>query len=58
VILPDEPKDWRRLQRKAQRERDPRRLAVIIDQLNHLLDEHERIAAERDAQRAKLTDPD
>ena len=48
-MLRDEPKGWKRLQRKAQRERDPQKLALIIDQLNRLLDEHERLAAKRDA---------
>ena len=50
-------REWRRLQRKAQQESDPARLAAIIDQLNRLLDEHERMAAERDIRRAMLTDP-
>ena len=36
-MLSDEPKGWRWLQEMAQRERDPQRLAVILDQLNHLL---------------------
>jgi hypothetical protein len=48
-MLRDEPKGWKRLQRKAQRERDPQKLALIIDQLNRLLDEHERMAVARDA---------
>jgi hypothetical protein len=48
-MLRDEPKGWKRLQRKAQRERDPEKLALILDQLNRLLDEHERLAAKRDA---------
>ena len=51
-MLRDEPKGWKRLQRKAQRERDPQKLALIIDQLNRLLDEHERLAAKRDAREA------
>jgi hypothetical protein len=49
-MLSDEPKGWRCLQEMAQRERDPQRLAVILDQLNHLLDEHERTAATRDSE--------
>ena len=48
-MLCDEPRGWKRLQRKAQRESDPEKLALIIDQLNRLLDEHECMAANRDA---------
>jgi hypothetical protein len=48
-MLRDEPKGWKRLQGEAQRERDPQKLALIIDQLNRLLDQHERLAAKRDA---------
>ena len=49
-MLEDAPKGWKALQRKAQREGDPQKLAGIIDQLNRLLDEHERMAASRDSQ--------
>ena len=41
--LLDEPKGWQILQVMAQRERDPQRLAAIIDQMNQLLDRHERM---------------
>ena len=41
-MLGDEPQGWRRLQEEAQRERDPQKLALLIDQLNQLLDEQEK----------------
>ena len=47
MTLLDEPKGWRKLQAMAQRENDPQKLASIIDQMNQLLDEHERMAADR-----------
>lgn len=40
-----EPKGWRILQEMAHRETDPQKFAAIIDQLNHLLDEHEKMTA-------------
>jgi hypothetical protein len=40
--LPDEPKGWRRLRAMAQRAPDTHSLALIIEQLNRLLDEHEK----------------
>jgi len=43
-----EPGEWRRLQNEAQHERDPRRLAAIVDRMNRLLDEQEREATRRD----------
>ncbi len=43
--LPNEPKGWRKLQRMAQRENDPQKLASIIDRMNRLLDWHEKKAA-------------
>jgi hypothetical protein len=49
VVLPDEPKGWQSLQAMAQRERNPQRLTEIIDQMNRLLDEHERMAESRGA---------
>ncbi len=55
-MLRDEPKGWRRLQRKAQRESDPQKLALIIDDMNRLLDEHERMAAGRDAREGRKVD--
>jgi len=47
--LPNEPKGWRKLQRMAQRENDPQKLACIIDQMNRLLDWHEKTDANRSA---------
>jgi hypothetical protein len=48
-MLPDEPKGWSHLQAMAQRERNPKRLIEIIDQMNRILDEQERKAKRRDA---------
>jgi len=43
--MTDELKGWRRLQERAQQERDPKKLARLIDQMNQLLTEHEKAAA-------------
>lgn len=43
---PNEPKGWRTLWERAQRETDPKKLAAIIDQMNQLLTEHEKAAAD------------
>jgi hypothetical protein len=53
-MLADEPEGWRHLQEMAQRERNPKRLIEIIDQMNRLLDKHERRAS--GAIRASLPD--
>jgi hypothetical protein len=45
-MLDDEPKGWRQLQELAQREKDPKELAQIIDLMNQLLTEHEAAAIE------------
>jgi hypothetical protein len=42
MALPDEPGGWRILQAMAERESDPQRLAEIIEEMNRLLDAHER----------------
>lgn len=44
----DEPLGWRCLWERAQRERDPEKLAALIDQLNQLLTEHEKAAVEQE----------
>jgi hypothetical protein len=44
VALLDEPPGWRHLQAMAQQEKDPHRLAFIIDQMNCLLDRHEKMS--------------
>jgi len=44
-MLPDEPKGWRKLWEEAQHEKDPKRLAELIDQMNRLLTQHEKAAA-------------
>ena len=46
VPLLHEPKGWRILQEMAHRETDPQKFAAIIDQLNRLLDEHEKMMAD------------
>lgn len=45
MTLPDEPKGWRKLQAMAQREKDPQKLASILDKMNDLLDAHEKMTA-------------
>jgi hypothetical protein len=45
-MLPEEPKGWKKLWEAAQREKDAKKLAELIDQMNQLLTEHERAAAE------------
>lgn len=43
--MPDgPPKGWQTLQERAQRERDPKKLAAIIDEMNRLLTEQEKAA--------------
>ena len=42
--LLDEASGWRKLQSMAQRERDPQYLAFMIEEMNRLLDRHERMA--------------
>ena len=46
-----EPEGWDELQERAQRERDPRKLEVIIAEMNALLSECEEIAANGAANR-------
>ena len=57
MALLDEPRGWRSLQEMAQRERDPQRLASIIDQMNRLLDQHERMAAGDELQTISRSSP-
>jgi hypothetical protein len=45
-MVSNEPVGWSYLQGMALRERDPKRLIEIIDQMNRLLDEQERWADE------------
>jgi hypothetical protein len=40
--LPDEPKGWRELRAKAEKERDPKKLDSLIRRMNQLLSEAER----------------
>ncbi len=44
----DEPEGWRSLWERAQQEKDPKKLAELIDQLNQLLTEHEKAAPEEE----------
>jgi hypothetical protein len=43
--LPDEPKGWRKLCAKAQKERDPNKLVAILARINRLLTAHEQQSA-------------
>jgi hypothetical protein len=43
----DEPQGWRQLHATAQKERDPQRLALLIDELNSLLERHEKMQEEK-----------
>ena len=43
-----EPKGWRKLWRKAQAERDPKKLIKLLDQLNALLTEQEKKKAKEE----------
>jgi hypothetical protein len=49
--LPGEPKGWRELQERAQHEQDPRKLEAIIAEMNQLLSECEKKAANGDGPR-------
>jgi hypothetical protein len=40
--LPDEPKGWRKQQTIAQKERNPKKLAAIVERMNRLLTAHEK----------------
>jgi hypothetical protein len=41
-MLDREPTGWRELQQKAQQQEDTAKLIEIIEQLNHLLAQHEK----------------
>jgi hypothetical protein len=43
--IPDEPEGWRELQTRAKNERDPKKLEVIIAEMNQLLADCERRAS-------------
>ena len=45
-MLPGEPKGWRKLWEAAEREKHPKKLAELIDQMNQLLAEQDKAAAE------------
>lgn len=42
--LREEPEGWHRLKEAAQRATDAHTLALIIDEMNRLLDKHQRMA--------------
>jgi len=44
-VFPNEPKGWRKRWLRAQKERDPKKLVELIDELNQLLTEEEKRAA-------------
>ncbi len=46
--MEDEPKGWRVLQKRAQLEKDPKKLAELIDEMNRLLSECEKAASEEE----------
>jgi hypothetical protein len=57
VAQPDEPHGWRQLHAMAQQEKDPQRLALIIDQMNSLLEQHQEIF-ENENPSTRAWDPD
>jgi len=46
--MEDEPKGWRVLQKRAHLEKDPKKLAELIDEMNQLLAEYEKAASEEE----------
>jgi hypothetical protein len=48
--LPDEPAGWRKLCAMAQEERDPTKLATILERINGLLTAHEKQSANNQKQ--------
>jgi hypothetical protein len=58
VGLLDEPRGWRQLHAIAQQERDPQRLASFIDQMNSLLDRHEKMEENENLSTSATIDPD
>jgi hypothetical protein len=48
VNLPDEPRDWQRLQQMAQEAPDAATLTLIIAEMNRILYEHEQLIAVRE----------
>ncbi|HUK25423.1 MAG TPA: hypothetical protein VLV49_12645 [Terriglobales bacterium] len=51
--LPDEPKGWRELQAQAQKERDPQKLAKLINRMNQILAQTEKSKVTRKARKPK-----
>jgi len=45
--LPDEPRGWRKLRDQAQRERNPKKLAALIEKMNRLLAKREAAEARK-----------
>ena len=46
--LPGEPKGWQKLQAMAQKERDPKKVAAIIERMNRLLAAHEKSSSTKE----------
>jgi hypothetical protein len=57
-MLLDEPQGWSRLQAMAQRERDPKRLVEIINQMICVLDEREGRPARRSTRESDRSSSD
>lgn len=53
-----EPQGWRQLHAMAQQERDPQKLAYLIDQMNSLLAQHEKMGENDDPSTSPWKDPD
>jgi hypothetical protein len=58
LALLDEPHGWRQLHAMAQQERDPQRLSLLIEQMNSLLDQHERMATDENPSTSVSLDPE
>jgi hypothetical protein len=58
LALLDEPQGWRQLHAMAQQERDPQRLAFLIDQMNSLLEQHAKMAENENPSTSACKDPD
>lgn len=55
--LTTEYRDWRELARRAEQERDPARLVVLVQKLNALLDEETRRKSSPGSERSNPTTP-
>ena len=46
---PPAPRGWKKLHKMAQDERDPNRLALLVERMNRLLGEQEKKTAKKEA---------